>query len=327
MTWGQLRFQLQTALTGVSLDLIDEWLNSRYEQVLRRCEWTGRKAHATIQTVAAYQSVSDKVTLTTGSAAVFGASTSWTSAATVGRWFYRPGDTVIYQIAQWNSATSITLDRSYEGIGTEAAGTVYSGSAYVIMQHIYTLPADLGSIVEVIDPETGRPMPEFTKEQLDASAGMRTMVDNPAAWAVYDDTTESAPPVLHQIELFPPPLYARGISMEYLRAANGFDGSNTSASPLPFVGNAVLLYGCRADGYAYLAGKTDDVGDKGAYLKLASMHEAKYGDELAALLREEAQQRRKMTPVKMADRFTRHRMARSMRGMNNYWGRGQGGPN
>lgn len=327
MTWGQLRFQLQTALPGVSLDLLDEWLNSRYEQILEATDWTGRKSHATVQTVAAYTSSADTTTLTTGSAVVVGVGTAWTAPATIGLRFYRPGDSVIYQVAQWNNSTSLVLDRPYAGIGTEAAGTVYAGSAYVIMQNIYSLPTDLGTLVTVTDPVTGFPMAEFTKDQLDASAGLRTLVDKPCAYAIYDDSTESAPPVLHQIEFYPPPKYARGIPVEYLRMANGFDGSNTGSSPFPFVSNTVLLYGARADGYAYLAGKTDAPGDKNAYLKLAAMHEAKYAEELARLIRIEHQQRRKIAPVKMADRFTRHRMARASRTMNSTWGRGAGGPN
>ena len=326
MTWGVLRFQLAQALPGVSLDLLDEWLNCRYETVLESTDWTGRKAHAMVQTVAAHQSSTDTVTFTTGSAIVTGLGTGWTSAATVGLWIFRPGDSVIYQVVAWNSTTEIIIDRPYEGVGTEPTGTAYPASAYVIMQHIYPLPSDLGSIVECVSPTTQFPMAVFTKSEMDASAGCRTLVDDPDSYALCDDSSENAAPVLHQIEFYPPPRYARGIAIEYLRSANGFDGSNTGSGPLPFISNSVLLYGCRADGYAYLAGKTDAPGDKSTYLQLAKMHEAKFGEELARLLRVEHQQRRKMTPVKLASRFTRHRMARASRTMNSTWGRGAGGP-
>jgi hypothetical protein len=148
---------------------------------------------------------------------------------------------------------------------------------------------------------------------MERSCGPRTLLASPASWALYDDSPENSPPVLHQLRLFPPPLNARGIPVEYVHTAVGWDGSTTSGSPLPFVSSSVLLYGCRADGYGYLAGKTDAPGEKSAYLTLARMAEAKFGEELARLLLLEHAQRRKIVPIKMASRFTRHRLARGAR--------------
>ena len=153
MTWGQLRFQLQNSLTGVSLDLLDEWLNSRYEQVLEATAWKGLKYRATVQTTAAYQSGADKVNLTVGSANVAGVGTAWVAGQT-GLQFYRPGDAVVYTFT-YVSATSATLDRPYEGAGIDAAGTAYTGAAYVLMQDIYPLPADVRSLVACGNPVTG----------------------------------------------------------------------------------------------------------------------------------------------------------------------------
>lgn len=312
MTWGQLRLQLQTTAPGVSLDLLDEFLNTRYEQALEATDWTGLKAHATIQTQAAYQSGTDSVTVTVGSTTVTGSGTAWTSAIT-GQRFYKPGDMVIYT-ATYVSGTSLTLDRAYEGNGTEASGTVHAASAYVFMQHIYALPSDCRSIVTVLNPITGLPMADFSKDQLDASSGRRTLVADPTSWAEYDDSAETSPPVLHQIEFYPPPLRARGFALEYLRAALGFDGGNTSGSPLPFLSSSLLLYGVRADIAAHLE-----------KLAQAAMYERKFQEELARLLRVEHMQRRVKTPVRMAEKYTRHRMARATRGRT--WGPGQGGPN
>jgi len=314
MTWGQLRLQLQTSAPGVSLDLLDEWLNTRYEAVLEATDWAGLKAHATIQTAAAYQSLTDTATLTVGSNAVTGVGTAWTSAIT-GRQFYRPGDTVIYT-ASYVTATSLLLDRGYEGNGSDAPGVVYAGSAYVTMQNVYALPGDCRSIVTVLNPVSGLPMQGMSKDGLDASVGPRTTVNDPGIYAAYDDSAETNPPVLHQIEFYPPPLRARGFAMEYLRAALGFDGGNTSGSPLPFVSNTVLLMGVRAD-----------IAIHEEKLAKAKGYEDKFQEELARLLRVEHQQRRTKTALKMADRFTRHRLARVDRGYGRSWGPGQGGPN
>lgn len=315
MTWGQLRLQLQTSAPEIPLDLLDEWLNTRYAAVLDATDWIGRKAHAMIQTQAAYQSGTDTVTATVGSNAITSLGTTWTIAIT-GQKFYIPGDTAVYT-ATYVSGTSLTIDRPYEGNGSDAPGTVYAKASYVFMQNVYTLPADSDSVVTVLDPITGEPLQSFTKDGLDASVGARTLVGYPQSWAEYDDSPESSPPVLHQIELYPPPLYARGFPLEYLRNANAFDGISTSLSPLPFISSNVLLYGCRADIQLHLEN-----------YKKAEGYELQFEGELARLLRVEHQQRRVKTSVKMASRFTRHRMARAARGLNSSWRGGTlGGPN
>jgi hypothetical protein len=301
MTWGQLRLQLQTSAPEISLDLLDEWLNTRYEAVLEATDWLGLKAHSTIQTQAAYQSSTDSVTVTVGSAAVTGLGTAWVSGIT-GRRFYIAVDNVFYT-ATYLSGTTLTLDRPYEARGTEAAGTVYAGSAYVFMTNLYSLPADCRSIVSVLNPITGLPLVPFTAEGMDAVAGPRTLVGDPRAWDANDDSPETSPPVLHQIEFYPPPLFARGFALEYLRAALGFDGGNTSGSPLPFIGSSVLLHGVRAD-----------IAIHEEKLAKAAGYEAKFAMELDRILKVEHQQRRTKTALTMAPRFTRHRLARAGRG-------------
>lgn len=311
----------------MDLDLLDEYLANRYQQVLKATDWIGLKAHGTLQTQAAYQSGTDSVTFTVGSADVTGSGTTWTNAIS-GQRMYRPGDSVIYTVT-YVSSTALTLDRPYEGNGMDAAGTVYTGAPYVFMQHIYALPSDAKLPVTLLDPVTGFPLSQFSKEQLDASAGPRTLVNDPTSYAIYDDSAEASPPVLHQVELFPPPIHARGIPLEYLRNPNVFDGQNTTASPLPWVSDQVLLYGCRADIAGYKAGQAADGGNAGAaaaFVNIARGYETQFAGELARMLREEHAQRRKKVPVQMATRFTRHRMARAGRGLNNTWGPSQGGP-
>lgn len=307
MTWGQIRLQLQTSAPAKSLDLLDEWLNNRYKSVLEETDWQGLKAHASLQTQAAYQSAADKVSAIVGSAAVAGTGTAWTGAIT-GQRFYIPGTTVIYT-ATYVSAIALTLDRPFEGNGIDAAGVVYAASPYVFMQNVYTLPADCDSVVTLLDPVSGIPMQPFSKDGLDASAGPRTLVDYPKSYAVYDDTPEAAPPVLHQIELYPPPLYARGIPLEYLRLANVFDGSNTTTSPLPFISSSILLAGVRAD-----------IAMDDEKIPKAAGYELLFEKELARMLLVEHSQRREATALKMANRFTRHRMARAARGFQRGFG-------
>jgi hypothetical protein len=316
MTWGQIRFQLLQSTPGLSLDLLDAWLNSRYEQVLESGDWTGIHARSILETTAAYQSATDSVTLTVGSTAVVGSGTAWTRAATQGFKFYRPGDTALYTVTAWTDATHFTLDRPYEGNGVDATGTVYAGAEYVLMQNVYALPPDCRSVERILDPVTGYRLAQLTPGELDAAAGTRTLIDDPQSFAAIEDQPESigySPQ--HQVELYPPPRLARGFTVEYVRAPYGFDGTNQTASPLPFVSQSVLLFGVRADIATHL-GK----------LPQAAAYEAKFQEELLRLLRIEHTQRRAKPTLHMADRFTRHRMARSGRGFNNAWGPGAGGP-
>ena len=304
MTWGRLRLNIETSSPGVPLDLLDEWLNTRYASVLRATDWIGLKGHSRIETIAAYQSGStEHVTVAIGSSSVIGFNTNW-SMALVGLNFYVPGDTAIYSVIQVQSPISLVLDRFYE----PTVNTSFANSPYVLMQNIYSLPADCDSVVTVLDAVANLPLHPFTKDGLDVSAGSRATVGEPRAWAVYDDTYTA--PVLHQLELFPPPLYARGYLLEYLRLAKPFDGMNLESSPLPWVSDAVLLSGVRADIALFQS-----------QLPKAAAYQLMFEKELARLLLEEHAFRRVKTNLKMADRFTRHRLFRTIRG----WGGSQSG--
>lgn len=311
MTWGQIRLNILTSSPGIPLDLVDEWINSRYGTVLEATDWIGLKAHTMIQTTAAYQSgAADSVTLITGQIAVSGVGTAWTQTATTGRQFYIPGDIATYTI-EVMSDTLLALDRPYEGKSGDAGGVLYTALPYVLIQSIYPLPVDCRSIVTVLDPRTSLPLQSFTKDGLDACAGMRATVGYPASWAEYDDTAEINPltaertrlPVVHRIEFFPPPLLAQGFPLEYLRAAMGFDGQTLTASPLPFISPTVILAGVRADVALWQEKFT-----------LALGYEKQFQMELAKLLQVEHAQRRVKVAMHMADRFTRHRLARVVRG-------------
>ncbi|HWE51400.1 MAG TPA: hypothetical protein VG273_16530 [Bryobacteraceae bacterium] len=314
MTWGQLRFSLQTSAPGVSLDLIDEFLNTTYEEILEATDWQGAKYHATIQTTAAYQSTTDSVTATIGSSSVTGTGTAWSSGQ-IGQKFYIPGDAVIYTIANVSGVGALTLDRGYEDNGVDAGGTVYSGKPYVFMQNVYTLPSDVRSIVSVLDPVSSFPLNGMSKDQLDQSAGPRTLVNDPDSYAPIEDSSESSPPALKQIEFFPPPLHARGMVVEYVHLGVFFDGTSTSGSPLPFVSSSVLLDGARAKIFLHLE----------SALKADRYQRAFEKGRDRILLVEHAQRRVKVA-TRMAPRFTRHRLERASRGNNNNWGPGAGGP-
>ncbi len=314
MTWGQLRFQLQTSAPEVSLDLLDEYLNNRYQQVLGKTDWTGLNYRTIVQTQAAYQSTTDTATFTVGSTTVTGLGTSWSSGL-IGKRMYRTGDSVFYTVAAVPSGTSLTLDRAYEGVGIDASGTVYATAGYVFMQHIYALPADVKNVISVLGPASPDPIDKMSKDLLDQSVGPRTNLGDPMIFAPIEDTPESAPPVYSQIEFYPPPLRSRGMTVRYVHKATPFDGQSTSGSPVPFVTDLVLLSGAKAD----IQTKLENYAG-------ALKYEADFDKELNRMLQEEFARRRAIEPVKMADKYTRHRVARYTRGQRASWGIGQGGP-
>lgn len=314
MTWGQLRFALQSeAGDGISLDLIDGWLNGRYETILKAADWTGVRAHLTLVTLAAYQSAADTCTLTVGSQTVTGSGTAWDDTR-LGQRFYRPGDAAVYTVTGVASATSLTLERPYEGIGSAAPATVQAGSAYVFMQNVYQLSADCGTVQSILDP-LSQPLCPFSEARMDMLTASRALLGDPMAWDPYDDSDPVDGPVLHQVELYPPPLYARGLQVTYIRAAIGFDGENTDGSPLPWISDVTLLEGCRAD----LALRQEK-------LAKCAVHETKFQKQLAQDLLKEFRGRPQAS-LAMADRFTRHRLARSERGRSAWRGGTPGGPN
>jgi hypothetical protein len=288
LTWGQIRLSLQQTRPGISLDLIDEFLNVRYARVLDHTDWLWLEATAYVETGAAYQSTTDTVTVTQGLNTITGAGTSWTSGLT-GKKFQVSADGPFYAFT-YVSPTSATLDRLYEGMGG-------SGFGYRLFTNIYSLPSDFKERVDVTSPDNGFPLTDLSGQEMDESVGFRDETGTAAAYAIGADTSGN-----WQIELFPIPDAARGYPVRYRKSTAGFSGTNTGAAPLPEVSDGVLLNGCRADIWALDPADPNKV----------KFYEGRFADELATMLRADLRKRppQKMLPAK---RFTRHRLERVLR--------------
>jgi hypothetical protein len=186
----------------------------------------------------------------------------------------------------------------------------------VFMRNLYPLPSDCRSVEQIIDAVSGYPLTQFTENELNQTAGPRTLVDDPTCFAPIEDSPEAWGNVVHQVELYPPPKYARGYTVSYVRAAYSFNGTNLAQSPLPFISSSVLLYGVRAEIAAWRG-----------EMAQAQAYELKASQELQRLMLIEHSQRRAKGFIKMAPRFTRHRQIRAAREWaSNNWGPGAGGP-
>jgi hypothetical protein len=288
-TFGQLRLTLQQSLPGLSLDLIDEFLNTRYSYILEHMRWQGLEQTAYIETVATYFSSTDTVSVTQGSTAVVGVGTSWTSALTGQK--FRVVDDGPFYVFTYVSATSATLDRAYED-STE------SGMGYQIFTNTYALPTYCKAVLSIESADDGFRLTELTEMEMGDSVGFRDSAGNPAVYAI--DVTQASG-TLETVELFPYPCQAKGYPIRYLAMAPGFTGSNTGNSPLPFVSDGSILAGVRADGWAEL-GNVEKV----------AFYESKFAKELAQMVKAEMLRKPKVR-LKPDRSTTRHRIARLLR--------------
>src|ERR1035438_8829336 len=146
MTYGQVKLRLTQAFPGVSLDLIEGFINDRYAEILGELPWTRLNVQMTLQTTAPYST--GTVAVVNGSNAITLSGGTWTAAMS-GMKFYLvappaaidspypdPAVGPIYTFT-FVTGTTGTLDRAYG----EATNTA---APYSIFQNIYTLPANCG---------------------------------------------------------------------------------------------------------------------------------------------------------------------------------------
>jgi hypothetical protein len=292
MTWGQLRMQIQQSAPGLSKDLLDEYLNTRYARVLEHRAWSWLEQSAYVESTAPYCSTTDTVAVTQGSNAITGTGTTWTSGLN-GLKFQVVSDGPFYTFT-YVSATSATIDRVYEGTTTTA-------SAYRLFTNVYPLPDDFKAILQEQSAENGFDLKPLDEVMMGEQVGFRDAIGTPEVYAITPSPEALDGGFTWQIEMFPIPRAAKGYPIRYLRAAPSFDGTTTGDNPLPFVSDAVILAGCRAEVFAHLK----DFNSAGYY-------EGRFTDELKTMTMADTL-KQPIRQLQMARRFTRHRVQRLMR--------------
>ncbi len=272
------------------MDLVDEFIADRYAQILDHYPWKGLELETAIESVAAYQT--GTVSVTQGSASLTGAGTTFTSGMTDLK-FRATGDSAYYTFT-YVGAGSATLDRPYEGATNATA-------AFSIFEDEYTLPSDCKTVLSVLDPITGLPLLDWSKGKLLDSTCGTPDPGCPLAWAMAADTGEANPPVLHTLQLTPPPLLAAGYPLRYQKAAIGFTGENTSGGPLPWVTAKVIKDGARADIHLHLE-----------KFQKATVYEAKFAAGLVEMVRLDGA-RRKAPVFRMPVNLVAYRRTRVTR--------------
>ncbi len=288
-TWGDISLALQKALPGLDTDLRVAYIYQAYADILDRRAWKGLEETLVSQTFAEY--VTGTVSVVAESAAVVGTGTTFTSSM-VGRQFRISAGNEFYVVAAYISATSITLDRNYEGSTDTAAG-------FKIFQRLITLPGTVKSVEGVkIPSEAVGDLGEKTQFELDEIDGQRVTEGIPSYWLHYDDLPETEATILHRIELWPVPVKLMGIHIRYQKAAVGFDGTNTSAAPMPWVSRPAILAGAK---FFQAADNGGDPNKHGVY------------ESMITAMERQDNGRRGVVKLRMARRLTSHRRMRGRR--------------
>lgn len=282
-TFGEIRLHLSKTPVGAGADivLLSNYINARIQQIIDRSDWQRLIVSSTVQTSALYET--GTLTVTNGSTAITGTGTTFTSDMT-GRRIRITGRTEYYTFT-YVSATSGTLDRSYEG-DTDTAAT------YKIFQNVFSLPSNLDRLENVTNLRNGNDLNQIGREALDRKDPSRNQYGEPYEFAPYDDS--STP--LQQIEVFPIPTVSEALAIRYRKRIAEI--TNTATSLPDWINPAAIYAGVEADLYAL----------RGDYAG-AQWKESLFEKAVEAMILQDAI----ATPaevIEMADRYTRHRQAR-----------------
>lgn len=295
MTYGQLKFRLSKMCAGLDADILEGAITDCYLEILGALPWSRMDVQGVLQTVAPYSA--GTVNVTNGSDAVTLTGGAWSSGMT-NRQFHITGDSDEY-VFTYLSATTGTLDRTYEGTSAPTAG-------YSIYQAIYTLPSNCRFVDEdAFNSFTAGHLRRLSVEQgqKDFVAGMGyppypttgiPFTGVPRTWwPVLDDN--STPPNM-QVRFFPIPDQVYGIPFTY--GTEAIAPGATSTVMQAWLQPAALIEGSIAKIKRHLKDYT------GAQEATKAFNAA-----MAVMVSQEAY-RRGPTQIEMGGYYTAHRVRR-----------------
>ncbi len=289
-TLGEFQYALSKTPVGAGVDpeALLTAINLRIEQITRSRPWSRLEKQALIQTVASYST--GTIDIASGATSGTGTDTVFTEAMD-GR-LIRLGGLFPYYTFIFVTATTFQISRSFEGTDD------LDDAAYVIWQPVYELPSDLAEISSLKN-QWGSDLEEASREWLDRASGSRFSLGAPLLWVPSEDSGTGRT----QIELYPGPEDAVGLPMRYTAKAPLFSvPAETSESFPDWISVPCVYAGVLADLY-----RLQDEQQR------AQLEEQRFEKLLADMAGEDARK----TPaaeLNMADRYTNHRRARTMRG-------------
>lgn len=233
-TFGELRsdlFKLPHG-AGTDLELLTRFVNNCLERICRQTDYTRLDKQATLLTIAQY--TTGTVSIATGATAGTGSGTAFTSAMTGRR--FRIGNLRPWYTFTYVSPTAFTIDRAFEG--TDNAVDV----AFALWAALYTLPADLAQLYSIENLTLGFDLDPQDREYVDDIDAARYQMRSPEVFIPAEDTDAG----LQQIELWPAPVYAEGMSINYRAQTPSFGVNDTSVEIPNWVSVPALFEGVQA---------------------------------------------------------------------------------
>ena len=213
-------------------DLAELWIRDRWRRACESRHWSFLRTSSVIHIPAAYST--GTVSITTGTQAVTGSGTVWTSSH-VGMQFKVAGKAPVYTISAVGSNTSLTID-------TVWGAPSISSSTYMICQAYSSMPSDFLKFLSCVDTMNFWRMrtDSYTKEDLDRFDPMRSSSGNPLILAAFQNTSTGQA----QYEMWPHPVTQRDYPFTYVKRTADFGDSSTLPSILT---GDVLVRGALAD--------------------------------------------------------------------------------
>ena len=281
MTYGEIKLQLSKLLPGIDPELVEGWIQGRYQRILDTIPWKRQEGESVLQAPASY--AIGTLTVTQGSNVVTSDGTTPTvfTAAMNGLMIRIAAQAEYYQFT-YVSPTVGNLDRGYEGPDATAA-------TYRIDQAIYLLPTNC-RIVRQVRPfhNDWKPLELVSPAELNRIRPSRNYYGTPRyACPTWDNSSD--PPQM-QLELYPVPdvpdtsstLLSWGV--DYIFEEAELDRNGSGVTLKPFARPAAIFAGVQSDAMRPRPGWAGDLG-------AAQVYEADYDKLIEQSLMINAQQR------------------------------------
>lgn len=264
-TFGEIWRELRLYCPFVPIPLAQHWVRDRYRKIFERGLWAAAIGEG--QFLIPNPTTAGTAQVTTGSTAVVGNGTAWTSAL-VGQQFY-VGNAPFYTVASVADATDLTLDQAYGGTSSTTA-------AYTVSQVYLTPPSDFLTLIVVRDPiNNWRLRLRVGQDQLDRWDANRTTTGTPWVMADYKFDANGVP----RYELWPRRLAPSVYPFLYYKRPSDL-ALDSDRPVLPIRGDA-LKFGALAD-LAMWPGTTEQPNPM-FDVRVHQMYEMRYLEEVNKL--------------------------------------------
>lgn len=232
MDFRLLALNIKQFCPQLSIPVIKQRINIRYQQILGYEDWEFLKDSTTVKVIEQSSNTSSQsCSVTEDSTAVTGSGTSWTSA--MDGWLFRVGtDKQPYVISSVNSTTSITLETAY-------GGTTDTDADFVYWPRYYS--PSVGDVGEVLSVVHQVALEEKSQSWLNTIDPERESTGSPLYWSVFskDDALGAV-----NLEIYPPADADYVVTVNYKKLTS--DLSSDSDEPVfrPEVLEAGALWDC-----------------------------------------------------------------------------------